>query len=121
MSENGALKHESEEDVTVDGFFDRFLTLAARHRRKSSPMALQPAHVPTPAEKRAAALSGWLADDTATEIFIPWLDELIANARATAQLNHANHAEVIYWLGVEQGLVTLLTELLAIRGQAKKS
>lgn len=119
MSENGAMKGESPEDQVAGGVFDRlFASLAQRHRRKSSPMETAPARQPTAAEIRAAALSKWLADDTCPTMFLPYLDELITNARAMAHEHRTNHAEAVYWLGVEAGLSTLLDEILKIRGQA---
>lgn len=112
--ENGHMKTDTPENITV---YDRFLSLVQRSRRTKAEEHAAPLP-PTADQLRAGRLEPWLRSATCETDFLPWLDSLIAAARANAHLSITNHAETVRWLGVEEGLTNLLDEVLKIRGQS---
>lgn len=102
----------SENGKSGDTHYDRFLSLVGRTRKART----EPIPTPTPSEAdiRLAALLPWVSQAPCSDTFLPWLDMLAAQARQNAHLSIQNHAEVVKWLGVEEGVIAVLDEILRI-------
>lgn len=98
----------------IDAAIDRFRSLASRNRRARI-AANEAAPQPTPDQVRAGQLESWLRDPAA-DVFIAWLDSLIAVSRGNAHASLKDHPEVCRWLGAGEAYSLLLDELLRIRG-----
>ncbi len=103
--------------------YDRFLSLVGATRREGGSVRTQEEPEPPKPDPEAdlkAALAGWINDERATRVFVPWLEGEMNKAVGRAQQARLIHAEMANHLGFELGLRFVRDRLIkwAERGQA---
>jgi hypothetical protein len=114
MTENGG------ENPRIEGI-RRFLGLSGTQQRGKRPPASQPAPQPSPDELRNMSIATMLrADPAGSRILLTLIEERMADANLSANVNVQSHPLCAGFLGAEAALKRLHDDLTNLSGQSPR-